>query len=164
MDNLKAKWQSLSQRERLYVSVAVILVAILVVYYWLITPLNTAVDNARSQLQYQQSLLTWMQPRVQSLQQQQRGGTQTQAVSASELLPTIDQRLKAATFASNVDSVTQNNASDVRITFKEVPFDELMSWLATQWQVSRIKVSALDVTKGSKPGLVEVNLVLNSSS
>jgi general secretion pathway protein M len=162
MDKLREKWLSLNPRERLYVSVAGIVVLVAVVYFWLINPLNNAVATTQSQLAYQQDLLTWMQPRVQSLRGQQKSGQQAVPISTTELLPTIDQRLKNAAFASNIDSVTQNNANDVRITLKDVPFDELLNWLATQWQTSHINVTALDVQRGSKLGLVDANVVLTA--
>ena len=160
MDKLKHKWHSLQPRERYILLIGAVFIALLLFYSLVFNPLNLAASNARSNYAEQQALFTWMQPRVLVLQGNQPPHTPLQALSQSELLPTIDSRLKTTTFASTVQQVTQANSSDVRVMFKDVPFDDLLTWLISQWQTSRITVDEIDVQKGQKVGLTDVNLTL----
>ena len=160
MDKLKQKWRSLQQREKTLLILCAIFISVLLLFYTLFNPLNQAASNAQSDYTYQQNLMTWMQPRVRALQGIKTPQSTVQVLSQAELLPTIDSRLKTTTFASTVQQVTQANSNGVRITFKNVPFDDLLTWLISQWQTSRITVSDIDVQKGNKVGLTDVNLTL----
>jgi type II secretory pathway component PulM len=160
MDKLKAKWTSLTRRERLLVSIGSIAVLILLVYYLLLAPLLTAVDNVKMQSTAQQNLLVWMQPRVGLLQSRSSSTSAGQAITASELLPTVDARLKQSDFAGSVGEISQTSTSGVRVALTNVPFDELMTWLTSQWQRSRIQVGDIDVQKTNKVGIVDVTLTL----
>lgn len=159
---LQQRWQGVSKRERLYLKIAGVFVVLLLINYMIYTPLSNAVSNIKTEFSYQQDLVQWMQPRVQTLRGNQ-SKQQVQAVSAGELLPTIDNRLKSASFARTAEQVTQTNDNQVRVNFTDVPFDQLLSWLVTQWQTSRITVISIDAEKGSKEGLANVNLVLGIS-
>ena len=161
MDKFLEKWQSLSTREQLYVKLGSIFVAFLIIYYGLVSPLSSSVTSLRQQTLYQQSLVVWMKPRVQALQRTTGSKTSFQAVSQTELLPTIDKRLKNSAFAGAVDEINQTSSNGVRVSFKEVPFDELMAWLAQQWQSSHIMVSDIDVQKGEKVGIAKVSVTLS---
>jgi type II secretory pathway component PulM len=161
MDELKQKWQSLNQREQWIVKIAAVFIGILLIYYLIVAPLSDATSTVQAELAYQRDLLSWIEPRVNALQGQAASGqSATQNITQAELLPTIDSRLKNTEFANTVEQVTQTNTNDVRITFKDVPFDALMDWLETQWKTSRITVDTIDVQKGDKLGLTNINLTL----
>lgn len=160
MDKLKQKWHSLEQREQYLLLAGAGFIVILLFFYVLFSPLNQAASNAKSDYAYQHSLLTWMQPRVRAMQGIKTPQSTVKTLGQSELLPTIDNRLKTTTFANTVQQVTQANNNDVRVTFKNVPFDDLLTWLISQWQTSRITVSDIDVQKTNKIGMTNVNLTL----
>lgn len=163
MDKLKQKWQELQPRERMLLSIGTLFIIVLLFYYGIVSPLNQAANQAKSTYIYQQNLVNWMRPRVQAISSNHTAQTPSQTLSQNELLPTIDSRLKSTTFARSVEQVTQDGNNNVRITFKAVPFDDLLTWLITQWQTSRIAVSDIDVQKGKKQGLTDVNLTLTLS-
>ena len=160
IEKIKRKWQSLQARERFYLSVACVFIALVLLYYILIAPLNDSVQSLRQQVTTAQDLATWMQPRVKALRGVSVSSSQLQTIAENELLPIIDSRLKQSSFAASVDSVSQTNTNDVRITFKKIPFDELLNWLVTQWRTSHIMVSSMDVQKGEKLGMAKVTLTL----
>ena len=164
VEKIKSKWQHLQVRERFYLSIACVFIVLVLLYYILIAPLNNSVQNLQQQVTTAQNLVTWMQPRVKALGGVNVSGSQIQTITANELLPIIDGRLKQSSFAASVDSVSQTNTNDVRITFKKVPFDELLNWLVTQWRTSHIMVSGMDVQKGEKIGMAKVTLTLTVKS
>ena len=160
LKKIKTKWQELSTREQFYLGGVVVFIVIIILYYALFAPLSNHVYRLQQQVGYQQTLLDWMRPRVAVLHNTATTSEPIQIVSENELLPTIDLRLKQSLFAAAVDEISQTTNNEVRITFKQVPFDELMAWLATQWRTSRIGVSDIDVQKGEKVGMAKVALTL----
>ncbi len=162
LEKLKTKWQSLNARERFYLKIGSIFIILVLIYSVLISPLNSSIDNLQQQIKLQHRLALWMQPRVKALRGKTDHIQRIQKINASELLPTIDTRLKQATFVAMVEEISQTNSGSVRITFKSVPFDDLMAWLIKQWKTSHVAVSQLDVQKGEKPGLVKATLTLTT--
>jgi general secretion pathway protein M len=163
MDKLKTKWNSLTNRERFLVSICTAVVFVGIIYYALVSPLLTSVSSSEQQADAQQKLLIWMRPRVNLLQNQSSSTVTSQTVTASELLPTVDARLKQADFASSVSEISQTADSGVRVALTNVPFDDLVTWLSRQWQRSKIQVSDIDVQKTEKVGIVNVTLTLVTS-
>lgn len=159
---LKEKWQNLSDRERLSVSVVGILLAIMVVYYGIINPLASAVDSVKQQVNVQQTLAAWMAPRVAALTQLKISAP-TQVILPANLLATVDTQLKQSAMAGAVTQISQTNVNQVQVTLKEVPFDELMTWLVQQWQQSQIQVSDFSAEKTDKPGMVTVTMILGTT-
>jgi len=162
LQSLTAKWRNFNPRERIYLGIAAIFIVIAIFYYVLISPLTSGVQRLQQQMKYQQDLVQWMQPRVAVLRGSTTSSRQISAIASSELLPIVDTRLKQSSFAGAVGEVSQTNGNNVHITFKQVPFDELMAWLVTQWQTSRIGVTDIDVQKGDKVGMAKVALTLTS--
>ena len=163
LEKLKTKWQSLNARERLYIKIGSIFIVLLIIYSGLISPLNNRINNLQQQIKSQRGLALWMQPRVKALRGKTGNTAQIQTISASELLPTIDTRVKQSALGATVEEISQTNSGSVRITFKSVPFDQLMAWLIKQWETSHIAVSELDVQKGEKLGLVRAALTLTTA-
>ena len=126
MDKLKAKWSSLTSRERFLVGIGTMVVFIGIIYYALISPLLSSVISREQQAYAQQNLLMWMQPRVKLLQSQSNSTVTGEAITASELLPTVDARLKQADFASSVSEISQTADSGVRVALTNVPFDDVV--------------------------------------
>ena len=47
-----------------------------------------------------------------------------QPITATNLLATVDTRLKQSQIAKSVNEISQSNASSVRVSFHSVPFDD----------------------------------------
>jgi type II secretory pathway component PulM len=159
MGNLKQKWDQLSRREQLYVGVGGVLVLVFLLYSFLISPLLTNVTNLKQQYNAQQNLVVWMTPRVAALAQLTTVAP-TQTVNSANLLATVDAQLKQSILAQSVGEIAQANTNQVRVSLKEVSFDELTSWLVQQWQQSQIQVSDFVAQKTDKPGMVTVTMTL----
>ena len=162
MDNLKQKWAQLSRREQLYVGVGGILFLAFLLYSFLVSPLMASVMNLKQEYTTQHNLVDWMTPRVAALAQMKTAAP-IQVVNAANLLSTVDAQLKQSSLARNVSEISQTNINQVRVSLKDVSFDDLMSWLVQQWQQSQIQVSDFVAQKTDKPGMVTVTMVLIGS-
>jgi general secretion pathway protein M len=159
MGNLKEKWQNLSAREQVYIVIAGILLIVTILYYGVISPLLNGVDDVKQRLHAQQTLSTWMTPRVAALSRISNT-TPSHPVTAANLLATVDTQLKQSNFAGAIGEISQTNTNQVHVTLKEVAFDDLMAWLVQQWQQSQIQISDFDAQKTDKPGMVSVTMTL----
>jgi type II secretory pathway component PulM len=162
MNKLLLWWDARSVREQLYLAVGTVIAVFLIIYLALIAPINSAVSNLQIQVQQQQALAQWLTPRVPVLQRLSAKSVTAQPVTAANLLATVDTRLKQSQFAKSVAEISQSDASSVRITLNAVPFDDLLLWLAQQWQQSRIAVQQIDVQRSGDAGLAKVTVLLGT--
>ena len=161
MDKLKQKWQSLQAREQLYLKIMAVFIVVLVGYYFLVAPLSQGVATMKQQLSTQQSLFSWMQPRVLALKSQSTPSlAAVDTIAKDNLLSVIDTRLKQSDIATYVGEINQTANDEVRVSFESVPFDELMSWLLQQQKRSAIKVADADIEKATKAGMVKAIITL----
>jgi type II secretory pathway component PulM len=158
-NKLKNWWSGLKQNEKIYVGIVGVLLGILLIYSILISPLNSAVDTLKLQVNAQQNLIVWMQPRTKAL----AGITMPKnavPVTADMLLSTVDSRLKQTEWAGQNPDIRQVNGNGVRVNFTSAPTDALLEWLVMQWQQSQITVSQMDATRTDKPGESQVMMTL----
>ena len=160
MNKLRLWWDARSVREQLYVALGAVIAVFLIIYLAVISPINSAVADLQIQVQQQQALAQWLAPRVPVLQRLAGKSGTVQPITATNLLATVDTRLKQSQFAKSVTEISQSDASSVRVSFNAVPFDDLMLWLAQQWQQSRIAVQQIDVQKTGDAGLAKVIVTL----
>lgn len=161
MNKFRLWWDARSTREQLYLVIGGIVALFLILYLGLIAPINSAVVYLQTTVQRQQALVQWLMPRVPVLQRLTSSSSVAQPVTATNLLATVDTRLKQTQFARSVTEISQSDASSVRVTLNAVPFDDLLQWLAQQWQQSRIAVSQIDVQKTGDAGLAKVVVTLS---
>jgi len=158
-NKLKIWWSGLKENERIYVGIVGVLLGVLLIYSILISPLNSAVDNLKLQVNAQQNLILWMQPRTKALTGIAMPKNAT-PVTSDTLLSTIDSRLKQTEWAGQSPDIRQVNGDGVRINFTSVPTDALLEWLVSQWQQSQITVYQMDATRTDKPGESQVTITL----
>ncbi|MSP53359.1 MAG: type II secretion system protein M [Gammaproteobacteria bacterium] len=163
MNKLRLWWDARAVREQLYLALGAIIAVFLIIYLVVISPINSAVTNLKIQVRQQQALAQWLTPRVPLLQGLSAKSGVVQPVTSTNLLATVDMRLKQSQFANSVTEISQSDASSVRVSFNSVSFDDLMLWLAQQWQQSRIAVVQIDVQKTGDAGLAKVVLILATS-
>lgn len=153
-------WHARLPREQGYLFMGGVVVGLLLLYFILLAPLNLTVNNLQNQVLQQQTLVQWLTPRIPVLQRWLQKDSVAQPVTVNNLLATIDTRLKQSELVSSGAEISQVDGNTVRISFKHVPFDALMNWLAQQWQQSRIAVVQIDVQKSDDVGMAQVTVTL----
>jgi general secretion pathway protein M len=163
MNKLKEKWEDLSPRERIYLTLTGVFLILIFGYYGIIAPLLNSVADLQQKMTAQENLAAWMEPRVAVLKTYSNQESVT-SISPANLLTTVDTQLKQSEFARAVTEISQANATQVRVTLKDVPFDTLMAWLVQIWQKNQIQVVDFDAQKTDKPGIVTATMVLGVNS
>lgn len=159
-NKLTAWWQDLAARERGYLTILGLFLLVIIIYYAIYTPLNDSISDLQSQINYQQQIIQTIKPHVQQIKALQTSGKQNNAVSASNLLSTVDSNLKSTGLSIYASEVSQTNDNGVQIKFTNVPFDRTVTWLVKLWQQYHIQVTRIDSQRSKTIGNVNMLLTL----
>lgn len=159
INNLKSaiepRWQAMNSREKRLVSSGLVVLAIVVIYYGLWTPLQNGIAQRQANLAAQQSLLDWTRQATGTYLARSAKG---QAVSGSaEATGSITQRITAYASANNI-TVTrmQPQSSGLLVVIDQVGFNDLLTMLDTLQASGGLKVDSLDIAEGPAAGVVRV--------
>lgn len=157
-------WFNLSLREKQTVSLGIAVTIMALLYGLVWSPLHHRVSALREQIQHQQQLLSWMQTTDQQIQAAAKM-TQLATVThnPASWLSIAQDSIKQTPLAKNLTQLVQADNDSVKLTFQQVDFDLLMSWLTELWHQQGLVINQLTVTAGSTPGIVEAEFILKSA-
>jgi len=155
---VKAHWNNLNDRERGLVLIAGISCFVYLLYILLYSPLSTARDTAVANWAEKQATLQWMEP----LHQFSKTGKAPQLLSKGNLLTEFANQLKVTSFQSFPFQLEQTGSGEIQLSFEEVPYNALVSWL---WSLSgryRFSIKQFNADKKDTPGLVKAMVVITA--
>lgn len=162
MNNFKEWWLNLALREKQMVALGGCTLFIIIFYFFIWSPFTNHLDNLRHDIQTSQQLLMWMQAsnkKILTIENQQKKQKSRLKIRGS-LLGIIQKRANQSPLAKNISFIQQADNNAVQLQFKNVNFDQLMSWLIQLWQTQGIVISQMSVTPVSAQGIVEAEVVL----
>lgn len=161
---MKEWWFNLNLREKQTVSLGAAITIMALLYGLIWSPLHNSVIALRDQMQHNQQLLFWMQTADQQIQAAEKM-TQipTPTHNAASWLSIIQDNVKQSPLAKNLTQLVQADNDSVKLTFQQVDFDLLISWLTELWQQQGLVVTQLTITSGSTPGIVGAEFILKSA-
>lgn len=159
---LQQWFMGLERRERFMLESGGIFLFLFVLYTGIINPYIHHKQTLNAQIQQQSELLAWMRPeamRIESLR-----GAQTGNLPGGSLLSVVNNSVAAAGLANALQQAQQAEDGTVRAQFSGADFDSLVRWLDTLHKNYGITVADMSVTRGSGPGLVNVNIKLQGAT
>ena len=159
---MKAWFDALAPRERIMVSIAVVVVALLLVYAAAWSPLASSVTSLRESVDEQQSLKQWMQQsaaEVNRLRSTVGGG----AGDRRSLLAVVDQTSKQSQLAPAVKRIEPDGQELVRVSLEQAAFDDLVTWLGNLQRSFGVSVADVSIERQADSGRVNVRLTLKRS-
>jgi general secretion pathway protein M len=152
-------FNSLAARERLLVSVAggLLLVAVLVIAG--IRPLSAGLRSATAELTDKRAVLADIE-RVAARFGPQAGAAAAQAAGES-LVVLVDRTTRSRGLGSYLKRNEPDGNDNIRLRFENVPFDELIGWLADLQANHAIGVVSANADPGPDTGRVSANLQLS---
>lgn len=154
MENFKAWWGGLAQREQQMLSIAAIVGVIGILYWGIWTPVANAEEDARRQLQAQQQTLAYVKQtagKIMSLRQS--GGKAAFRGSLSSAVTAA-----AGKYGLEITRM-QPQGDKIQLWMDDVPFDALLGYLNELVQQKGMVLDNLDVAATDTPGLVQVRRV-----
>lgn len=161
---MKEWWFNLNLREKQMVGLGVTVTIMALLYGLIWSPLHNSVSALRDQIQRNQQLLSWMQAADQQIQTAAKmTPTPTAPHNAASWLSIVQNNVKQSPLAKNLTQLVQADNDSVKLTFQQVDFDLLISWLTELWQQQGLVVTQLTITSGSTPGIVGAEFILKSA-
>lgn len=160
---MKEWWLNLSLREKQTVSIGAIALLILLIYAFIWSPLDGNVSAMRKQIQRNEELLAWMQATDKQIQALENHTQKSTSHSSGSLLSMVQNQINESPLATQLSQLRQSESDSVQLSFKQVDFDKLITWLTESLHSGGIVVSQITVTPSESPGIVSAELILKSS-
>lgn len=159
---MKQWWLGLSLREKQTLILGGAAVAIFIFYAFIWSPLDNKVMTMRTQIQQNQKLLAWMQAADKKLTNMSEQITISQN-STGSLLSTTQKEINDSSLAKQLTQLRQTESDAVQLSFKQVDFDNLITWLTHSSRQQGFKIAQLTIAPSEAPGIVSAELQLQSS-
>ncbi|MFC3138131.1 type II secretion system protein M [Shewanella submarina] len=154
MENFKAWWAGLAQREQQMLSAAAMVGVIGVLYWGIWTPITNAEEDARRQLQAQQQTLSYVKQTANKIMSLRQSGGQ--AAFRGSLSSAVTG--SAAKYGLEITRM-QPQGDKIQLWMDDVPFDALLGYLNELVQQKGLALDNLDVSSTDTPGYVQVRRV-----
>lgn len=150
---MRSYWAGLSERDRLVLSVGIVVVALYLLYMLIYAPLTNAVETRRKIWLEKQETLAWMK--------RQQGSKPSTKQANGPLLSLFSSALKRASFAQFPYQLQQRGAEGIELSFDNVPYVDFLTWLRKLNRDNQMNIRDLSVIHTSVAGVVKVNLVVD---
>lgn len=154
MNKLKAWYAGLQPREQRMVAVGGITVAIMLLLFAVLMPLQTSVSSAVKRNETKREDLAWM--RINAAEIRASGG-QLPADTGEAPVVLVDRVGREAGLGSALRG-TQPNGNGVRVQLEAAPFDTLVTWLATLDERYGLAIESITVDRTAQPGAVNASI------
>ena len=157
---MKAWWSRLQSRERALLGAAVLVVVLSLLWTLVWEPLVNSRQALRDELAAQHALLDWLEriePQVEQLRNQDRGERTLEGRSS---LAVVDQSARAAGLAAALKRIEPGAGDEIRVSFEQAAFVDLMTWLERLIQTRPLVVARFEVSRGNQSGRVDSLVVL----
>ncbi len=152
---IKEYWFQLATREKQTIMIGGFFAFLFLFYFLIWSPFTSKVENLKNTASSNAVLLKEMQEIDQKINFLQKNSISTHGSSLSILQNAIQQ----SSVAKNLTDMQQKEKDSVQLYFKEVDFDQLITWLINNssegWTISEFST-----TKTSKPGMVSARFQL----
>lgn len=157
----RERFLALSPRERWIVGVGAAAVTLTILYLAVVEPLLQAHRRQLDALASARAVAVQLESAAAAVRAAgPRSAGAAQAGRGVSLLAAVDQSTKGGSLGKAPERLQPEGEHEVRVWFDDVPFDNLMRWLAELQVRYGIRVQTLDVEAQSATGLVDARLSL----
>jgi general secretion pathway protein M len=156
----RERFLALSARERWIVGVGAVALLLTVVYLLAVEPLLLAHRRQLDALASARAMATQLEAAAAAVASAGPRGDAAQAGAGMSLLAAVDQSTRQAGPGKAPERLQPEGDHEVKIWFEDVPFDNLVRWLAQLQTSYGVKVQTLDIEAKPGAGLVDARLSL----
>lgn len=154
MNKLRAWYGGLQEREQRMVAVGSVILAILILVFGILMPLQSAVSNSVARNATKREDLAWMQVNAAEVRS---AGNQGAADTGEAPVVLVDRVGREAGLAGALRG-TQPNGTGVRVQLEAAPFDALVTWLATLDERYGLGIESITLDRAARPGVVNASI------
>jgi len=154
MNKLRAWYGGLQEREQRVVAIGSLVLAILILMFGILMPLQSAVSNSVARNATKREDLAWMQLNAAEVRS---AGNQVTADTGEAPVVLVDRVGREAGLAGALRG-TQPNGTGVRVQLEAAPFDALVTWLATLDERYGLAIESITLDRAARPGVVNASI------
>ncbi len=156
VEQFKAWWQSISEREQKLFSLTGAFLLLAVLYWGVWKPLVTQLDNNKAQLVRAEQTLAWVEDKAAVLR---KAGVADKKKTSSRLnltqIVTRSAKQQGITFSRIVD-----RKGRIEVSVNDVEFNRFVSWLTVLSNQYSVSVINSDLSKTDKTGYIKIHRLL----
>lgn len=149
-------WRQLSERDRLMLSIGMIVCGFYLFYLLIYGPLSNAVAQRTQQLIEDKATLAWMEGVKHMAQPSKKAA---EKINTTQMLAKITDSLKDANFKTFNYQIQQTGAHEVQLTYEKVPYTLWINWFSKLCQEYTFHIKQLHI-HSVDPGVVGVELII----
>lgn len=161
---MKEWWQNLQPRERSLLGIGAFAVLAALVFLLVLEPLSAKRARLQAQLAAETASLTRVQALAEEAARLRQGTLPVGALPEGQsLLAVLNDSAQTGGIQTSIERVVPNGTGEASVTFDDIAFDALMTWMITLRERYGIEASRLVVDKAQQRGRVNANLTLVSA-
>ncbi|MDG4553491.1 MAG: type II secretion system protein M [Candidatus Competibacter sp.] len=157
---MKAWWEALSTRERLWVVGGLGVLLLLLCYAQVWKPFWTSHRQLQQRTAEQRADLIWMRQAAREVKRLSAAAGAHPASDGRSLLTLVDQTARTAGLASTLKRVAPQGEDKLSAQLDAVEFDKLIPWLGMLEYDHRLAIVSLSVDRTDAAGLVNARVIL----
>jgi len=158
MEKLRHWYGNLAERERHFVLIGAVAVAVLVLAS-VIVPLNRSISQARQRVTLKQGDLAFIQSVVPQLA---AAGPVGGGATRESLVVLVDSSARESGLGKSISSSQPTGDGGLRIRLDRAAFDGVVAWLARLTQQHGVRIESAEIESAGEAGLVNAGLVLKA--
>ncbi len=160
---MKAWWETLSTRERLWVVGGLGLMLLLLCYTQLWKPFRTSHRQLQQRTVEQRADLIWMRQAARAVKRLSGAAGARTASDGRSLLTLVDQTARTAGLKTALKRVTPQGEDKLSAQLDAVEFDKLIPWLGMLERDHHLTIVNLSVDRTGAAGLVNARVILREA-
>lgn len=157
---MKEWFAGLESRERRMVIAGSLVVAVVLLYAFLVDPAYSAYQRRHVQVAEQRETLAWMQEAAAQVLHSAPAASVGAGLGGRSLLAVVDGSARQAGLGAAMKRVKPDGSHGVRVWFEGVPFDGLVAWLGGLADQYQIDVTLISLERQGESGRVQAQLTL----
>lgn len=159
---LRAWLDGLAPRERRLMIGGAAAVVLMLIYFAIVTPIQSAHSRLMNDVQQKRQLLALINRSAGSIQSATTRGGHLQP--GESVFAATSSAIQASPISGAVQRLEQTQNGGVRLSLSGVSFDALVQWLGTLSRQKGISATRATIQQANDPGTVDATLTLNASS
>ena len=155
----EGRWQEMQERERRWASIGGAALALFLFYSLIWSPLNSSVDELREEIQREQRTWAWVKEADKKMQALEKKQQPPSSHSQLAQLNALQQKIQISPIAAMLTQLVQTGPDELRVSFANVDFDQLMTWLIRFSQQEGFTVTQATVQRGTALEIVQADFV-----
>lgn len=161
MNQLRAWYFGLQQREQRVVAAGGALLAVMLIFIGILMPLHSKVSGLRDDNDTKRRDLAWMRVNADEVRQ---AAAQIPATTGEAPVVLVDRVGRESGLGTALRGTQPNGTGGVRVQLEAAPFDTMIAWLATLDRRYGFSTDAITVDRTPVAGLVNANITFSAPS